>query len=144
MFLWRNKKSTNTFGLKKKNAIAGATVTGNQKPHKFLNYCCTFYYHIYPKYWYTLPCYYSCPKVWPSPFCYLQMCLNYCYMYEKHLRPWSDTTFCSFWSGSMLFAQASLSQYSGIMVIWVLKILKIIKNQQYSFTPKNVMWYKIG
>ena len=33
----------------------------------------------------------------------------------KQCRPWSDAAFCSIWSGSTLFAQASLSQYTGLL-----------------------------
>ena len=43
------------------------------------------------------------------------MCLKYCWMYGKQCRLRSDTTFCSVWSGSTLFAMAYLSQYLGIL-----------------------------
>ena len=36
-----------------------------------------------------------------------------CWMSGKQYRPWSDAMFCSFWSGSTLFAEACLSEYLG-------------------------------
>ena len=51
-------------------------------PLKWLGILADFYlhktkanikYHIYPKYWDTLPTYHTCPKIWNSPF-YLLMC----------------------------------------------------------------------
>ena len=62
------------------------------------------------KYWDTFSTYHTCPKILNSPFYYLLMCLINCCMKYKQCRPWSDTTFCSIWSGSTLFAKANLSK----------------------------------
>ena len=48
-------------------------------------------YCIYPKYWDTLSAYYTSPKIWNSLFYYyFLMCLEWCCLYGKHYRPWSD------------------------------------------------------
>ena len=59
--------------------------------------------------------YHTCPKIWNSQFYYLLMCLKYCCMYGKQCRPSSDTVFCSVWSGCILFAEAYLTQYLGLL-----------------------------
>ena len=53
----------------------------------------------------------TCPKCWNSPFCHLFLCLNYCCIYGKQCRHWSDAAECSIWSRSTLFAKAYLSKY---------------------------------
>ena len=70
------------------------------------NYC------IYLTYWDTLSTYHNYPQIWNTPFYYLLMCLNYCCMYDRQCIRWSDAVYCSLWSGSTLFAKASLPQYS--------------------------------
>ena len=75
----------------------------------------SFEYRNKPKYWDTLSTYHTCPKVWNSPLNYLLMCLEYCCMYGKQCRPWSDAAFCCVWPGSTLFAKAYLSQYLGLL-----------------------------
>ena len=70
-------------------------------------------YLTYPKYWDTPSALLTCPKIWNIPFYYLLMYLNYCYMYGKQCRPWSDATFSSIFSGSTLFAK--VSQYLGLL-----------------------------
>ena len=72
--------------------------------------------HRYPKYWDTLPAYYTFPKIWNSPLYYLLMCLKYCCMFGKQWRPWPDPAlwFCGIRSGPTQFAKAYLSQYLGL------------------------------
>ena len=78
------------------------------------------YYPIYPKYWDTLPSYHTSPKIWNSAFYHLLMFLNYCCMYGKQCRPWSDAVFWSIWSGSTLFAMGlSVPILRVIKVKWI-------------------------
>ena len=63
-------------------------------------------------------------KIWNSQFYYLLMGLEYCYMYGKQCRPWSDAAFCSIWSRSTLFAKAYLSQYLGLLRYYLFMYLK--------------------
>ena len=71
----------------------------------FFAYQC---YPIYPKYWYTLPPYHTCPKIWSSPFCYLLMCVKTAECVANSVDP--DVMPILWSSGFTLFAQASLSQ----------------------------------
>ena len=54
-----------------------------------------------------------------SSFNYLLMYLNYCCMYGKQCRPWSDAPFFSIWSGSTLFAKVDMSQYLGLLQFYL-------------------------
>ena len=61
-----------------------------------------FSYIMYPKHWE-----HACPNLfWLSVDV-----ANTCWMSGNKCRPCSDTTFCSIWSRSTLFAQACLSKY---------------------------------
>ena len=59
--------------------------------------------------------YYICSKIRTRPFYYLLKQHKCCWMSGKQCRLWSDATLCSVWSGSILFAQACLSQYLGLI-----------------------------
>ena len=80
-------------------------------------------YHIYSVG--TLAPYQTCPKISTrlvSILLVVDMSKDY-WMTGKQWRPWSDTVFCSVWSGSTLFAQAYLS-VTTLMLIMVYNVSK--------------------
>ena len=64
-------------------------------------------YHIYSKYWSASTPFDTWPKVWPSPFHYIFVCLKTAVCMANC----ADSTNCDVWSWFTLFVQACLSQY---------------------------------
>ena len=75
--------------------------------------CSKEFYHIYPKYSDTSTPSQTWSKIWTSTIYYpILIVSKNCWMSGKQCRPWWDATFCIISSGSTLFAQAWLSEYS--------------------------------
>ena len=72
-----------------------------------------FFLPYFPQILGLLISYHTYPKIWTSTFYYLKMCLK-CWTRCKQYRPWSDAI-RGVWSGSTLFAQTCLSQFSGLL-----------------------------
>ena len=49
-------------------------------------------------------------------------------MSGKQSRPWADTAEYGIWSGATLFAQACMSQYEGLLVYRIQKLLLFTKS----------------
>ena len=112
----QQKKKQNNWVIIKVHELKIAVIIKAMKVKKYCNNA---------KYWDTLSAYHTCLKIYYSPFYCLLMCLKYCCIYGKQCRPWSDATFCGIWSGSTLFAKASL--YLAIVSLWI--VLKRVREK---------------
>ena len=88
------------------------------------------WYLIYPKNSDTISTYHTCFKIYNNLLYLIFLCLKYCYIYVKQCRPWSDTIFCSIWSGSTLF------DFS-----FTILLLLIIIIQKQKFITSNIFQF---
>ena len=89
----------------------------------------------------------SCSKNWTSTMYNLLLHCMFvnCWMTGKQCRPWWDATFCSYSSGSTLFAQACLSEYFRYIwyvAFWLVTVtlvhIRQNKGEFYGITPKKL------